>query len=471
MRFGSAPHDWGNAMQRLALASAAILSLMSEAVAGPQPLNSLQGIATDLSFIEQQATKTLNSLGSSPAPGNPLYPASGGDSGTWTTVSPSDGAQGWTSGFFPGELWLLYQATGSQQWLTAAQAWTAPLASQANGRPLDPTDIGFIIGTSFGNGYRLTGDPAYKQVLITTGNTLASLYNPKVGAVQSWTFPQYHFPVIIDSMMTLGPLQWGAGNGGNPAWAGIASTHAETVTTNFVRPDGSTYQLSDFNPATGAPESPQYYQTGGLSATSVWARGQAWALYGFVQAYQTSGNPALLQTAEDVANYFVGQLLADDTWIPPWDFDAPAGAPVDTSAAAIAADGLVMLSTVTGALGASYLQDAENILGSLSASYLDDSGTGEAVLIDGFPGNGGTNTALIYGDYYFTEALLRLQDVLDGKPGWVLYSPVPEPSTWAMMLLGFTGMGFIGYRASRKTEAASVSRRPAERWPPAASGR
>jgi unsaturated chondroitin disaccharide hydrolase len=441
-------------MQRLALASASVLCLMSEAVVAA-PLDTSQGIASDLSFIEAQVTKTLNSLGSSPAPGNPLYPVSGGDSGTWSTTSPSDGAQGWTTGFFPGQLWLLYQATGSTKWLDAAQAWTAPLAPYASltthPRP-DPTDIGFIIGTSFGNGYRLTGDPSYKSVLLATGNSLASLYNPTVGAIQSWTFPRFHFPVIIDSMMTLGPLQWGASNGGSSTWAGMANTHAQTVTTNLVRLDGSTYQLSDFNPVTGAPESPQYYQTGGLSATSVWARAQAWALYGFVQAYQTSGNPAFLITAEDVANYFVGKLVADGTWIPPWDFDAPMGAPVDTSAAAIAADGLVMLSAVAGTMGASYLSDAENILGALSSSYLDVDPNGESVLVDGFPGNGGTNTALIYGDYYFTEALLRLQNVLDGKPGWVLYSPtVPEPSTWAMILLGFAGLGVAGYRRAPPT--------------------
>jgi unsaturated chondroitin disaccharide hydrolase len=175
-----------------------------------------------------------------------------------------------------------------------------------------------------------------------------------------------------------------------------------------------------------------------------------------VQAYQTSGNPAFLMTAEDLANYFVGQLLADGTWIPPWDFNAPGSQPVDTSAAAIAADGLVMLSTVAGtsALRASYLLDAESILGSLSSSYLDLSASGESVLIGGFPGNGGTNTALIYSDYYFTEALLRLQNVLDGEPGWVLYGPtVPEPSTWAMMLLGFAGLGFAGIRRARADRA------------------
>jgi len=259
--------------------------------------------------------------------------------------------------------------------------------------------------------------------------------------------------VIIDSMMTLGPLQWGARNGGSSAWAGIATTHAQTVTTNLVRLDGSTFQLANFDPTTGALLSQGTFA--GFSNSSTWARGQAWALYGFVQAYQTSGNPAFLTTAEDVANYFVSHLPAN--FIPPWDFNAPGTPPVDTSAAAIAADGLVMLSTVAGAQGASYLSDAENILGSLSSNYLDLGASGESVLIDGYPGGlGATNTALIYGDYYFTEALVRLQDVLDGKPGWVLYSPVPEPSTWAMMLLGFAGLGFAGYRASRKTAALAA---------------
>ena len=394
-------------------------------------------------------TKTLTSLGS-PASG---YPVSGGDSGTWTTTSSSSGSQGWTSGFFPGQLWLLYQATGSPQWLAAARQWTAPLASQASAPRVDPTDIGFIIGTSFGNGYRLTGDPSYKGVLTTAGQSLASFYNSNVGAVRSWTFGPWQFPVIVDSMMTLGPLQWGAGNGGNPAWAGIAATHAQTVTTNIVRSDGSTFQLANFDPTSGALLSQETFA--GFSDSSTWARGQAWALYGFVQAYQTSDNPAFLTTAEVVANYFVDHLPAND--ISPWDFDAPGTPPVDTSAAAIAADGLVMLSTVAGtnALKAQYLEDAENILGSLSSSYLGPA-SGESVLFDGFPGKNGTNTALIYGDYYFTEALLRLQNVLDGKPGWVLYSPttVPETSTWAMMLLGFAGLGYAGYRRSREPRAA-----------------
>ena len=357
-------------MQRLALiALASIPCLMSEADA-----STLQDtIATDLSFIEQLVTKTLDSLGSVPA-ANPLYPYAGGDSGTWTTTSPSDGAHGWTSGFFPGELWLLYQATRSTAWRDAAQAWTTPLASQASSVDrIDPTDIGFIIGTSFGNAYRLTGDTAYKNVINAAGKSLAGLYNPTVGAVRSWTFSPYvppNFAVIIDSMMTLGPLQWGASNGGMSTWAGYAATHAQTVITNLVRPNGSTFEVAVFDRTTGALKSQGTFA--GYSDSSTWARGQAWALYGFVQAYQTLDNPAFLTTAEDVANYFVGQLVADHTWIPPWDFDAPGTQPVDTSAAAIAADGLVMLSTVAGtsALETMYLDDAENILGRSAATIL-----------------------------------------------------------------------------------------------------
>ena len=446
----------GNAMQRLALiAWASITCLMSQARA--TPLDTSQGIAKDLSFIETQVTKTLKTLTSlgSPSPTSG-YPVSGGDSGMWTTALRSSGSQGWTSGFFPGQLWLLYQATGSPQWLAAAQQWTAPLASQASSvTRVDPTDIGFIIGTSFGNGYRLTGDPSYKNVLLTAGGSLASLYNSKVGAVRSWTFGPWQFPVIVDSMMTLGPLQWGASNGGSSAWAGIAATHAQTVTTNLVRSDGSTYQLANFNPTTGARLSQGTFA--GYSNTSTWARGQAWALYGFVQAYQASDNPAFLTTAEAVANYFVDHLPANG--IPPWDFGAPATPtrPVDTSAAAIAADGLVMLSTVAGTK-THYLRDAENILGSLSSSYLGPQ-SGESVLFDGYTGVNGKNTALIYSDYYFTDALLRLQSVLDGQPSRLLSSSllsspqVPEPSTWAMMLLGFASLGFVGYRRARAGRA------------------
>ena len=133
-------------------------------------------------------------------------------------------------------------------------------------------------------------------------------------------------------------------------WAAIAATHAQTVATNLVRRPrtAARIEVAVFKQTTGALESRGTFA--GYSDSSTWARGQAWALYGFVQAYQTSDNPAFLTTAEDIANYFVANVPANDDYIPPWDFDAPGSQPVDTSAAAIAADGLVILSTVPGRL-------------------------------------------------------------------------------------------------------------------------
>jgi unsaturated chondroitin disaccharide hydrolase len=422
-------------------------------------------LSADLSFIERQAQKTVTSL----APG--AYPRSGGQTGTWRTVGAGD----WTSGFFPGELWLLYQATGSTHWLAEARSWTAPLASQAT--RTDTHDVGFIIGESFGNGYRLTGDPTYKSEILTAAASLATRYNPTVGAIRSWSFGSWQYPVIIDNMMTLGPLQWGATHGGNLAWGSDATKHAQTTIANLVRSNGSTYQLANFNPATGAlidTESVVGCSTSVCSSSTTWARGEAWGIYGFVQAYQATGNATFLTTAERLAGNFFSHLPSN--YVPYWAFNVPVTSttPRDTSAAAIAADALIMLDLSSHKT--IYLTEAEDILGSLSSSYLAPANS-EAVLADGsggVPSNTEVDTALIYGDYFFTEALLRLENVLERKPGWTLYgggstplfaaaldsavtepfgSAVPEPSTWAMMLIGFAGLGFFGYRRARAGRA------------------
>ena len=288
--------------------------------------------------------------------------------------------------------------------------------------------------------------------------------------MRSWSFGPWQYPVIIDNMMTLGPLEWGAKHGGNSSWGVDAATHAQTTITYLVRSNGSTYEMADFNPTTGAFIA--NYTYAGLSVNSTWSRGQAWALYGFVQAYHNTKNPAFLTTAEQLAAYFFNNLPPDH--VPYWDFDAPASptTPRDTSAAAIGADGLIMLSTVaaTQAERATYLKEAREILASLSVSYLAPA-SGEAVLTDGtdsVPGNDEVDTALIFGDYYFTEALLRLQYVDEGKAAWWLYNESPstvlaaaseaaspEPSTWAMMLLGFAGLGFRRLSQGKKRAVAS----------------
>jgi unsaturated chondroitin disaccharide hydrolase len=449
-------------MSRSTLSGLLFVALAAPDASAASDLISRKSLAADLTFIQNQASKTLQSLTPGGAPPT-AYPRSGGETGAWKTVSASD----WTSGFFPGELWLLYQATGQQQWMTAAANWTTPLASQAT--RTDTHDVGFIIGESFGNAYRLTGDSTYKSEILTAASSLAtSRYSQTVGAVRSWSWGPWQYPVIIDNMMTLGPLQWGATNGGDPNWGTDATTHAQTTMKYLVRSDGSTYELADFNPTTGAFLA--NYTWAGLSVNSTWSRGEAWALYGFTQAYLATGNRAFLTTAAKIATYFFNNLPSD--FVPYWDFNATPGptTPRDTSAAAIAADAFIMLSTIPGKRQAVYLRHGEEILNSLTKNYLAPA-SGEAVLTDGTGSGPGSpagadevDTALIWGDYFFTEALVRLQERWNNQPGWNLYTnnsvapelarplgSVPEPSTWTAMLIGFAALGFVAYRGSRRS--------------------
>jgi hypothetical protein len=190
------------------------------------------------------------------------------------------------------------------------------------------------------------------------------------------------------------------------------------------------------------------YTWQGQSVNSTWSRGQAWGIYGFAQAYDATGNPAFLTEAEEIATYFIRNLPSDD--VPYWDFSATPGptTPRDTSAAAVAADGLLMLSGLATTAGQrdTYLTWGGTILGSLTASYLAPS-TGEAVLTDGsgdVPAGSEVDTELILGDYYFTEAIDRLQDVYNRKPDWSLYGGGPlvaSPLTEVVRTAAFTPIG------------------------------
>jgi hypothetical protein len=402
--------------RRLALQALCLLFVQTS-IPRAAELN-LVAIRSDFAFIEAQARKTVASL----APG--AYPRSQGDRGAWKTVGPDD----WTSGFFPGELWLLYQATGSPEWRAAARAWTAPLASQAARK--DTHDLGFMIGLSFGNAYRLTGDPNDKSILLTAAASLASRFNPKVGALRSWDFGPWRYPVIVDNMMNLGLLFWGARQG-DPHWSAIATRHARSTLARLVRSDGCVRQLADFDPETGRLIG--YDRTGGMTDNSVWSRGQAWALYGFAEAYQATGDPALGAAADKAAECFLRHLPPDGA--PFWDFDAAAlpTTPRDSSAAAIAADGLMILSDASDASAkrAQDLKEAEVILASLSAGWRAPA-AGEAILAHGSasgrdPHDADADTALIWGDYYFAEALLRLRNRLEHRPGWSLYGNAFAP--------------------------------------------
>jgi unsaturated chondroitin disaccharide hydrolase len=340
------------------------------------------------------------------------YPRSTGPDGRWQLAD----ADNWTSGFFAGSLWLMDEQTGDPVWRRRAERWTAGLESQKT--RTDTHDLGFMIFDSFGWQYQLTNDPHARDVAVQAAGSLATRFNPAVGAIKSWDVdpndpqtPGWRFPVIIDNLMNLQLLFWAAGQpGGDPAFAQLATRHALTSTRVHLRPDGSTAHVALFDPVTGAFQRQETWQ--GHSATSTWSRGQAWAIHGFTDAYRESMRPELLDAAQRAADWYLAWLPADR--VPYWDFEAPdiPRAPRDASAAAIAASGLAELGRLTaGERGAGYRRAAQDILASLASSYLTLGTPNQAVLthsVGFFRQDSEVDVGLVYADYYLLEAISRL---------------------------------------------------------------
>ncbi|TSC64666.1 MAG: unsaturated glucuronyl hydrolase [Parcubacteria group bacterium Gr01-1014_106] len=343
----------------------------------------------------QQAARTLPVTG---------YPITTDTAGKWKTTN----AGAWTSGFFLGSLWLLYEQSGSRIWRTYAQPRHTALNIEKNNKGTH--DLGFMFLPSFRNGYRLTKNDQYRRTLLTAAESLATRYSPEVGAIKSWETKPSEFPVIIDSLMNIELLFWGAARGGDPLWRDIALKHARKIRREHVRPDGSTYHVVTYHPETGEVEKKSTAQ--GKSNESTWSRGQAWALYGFTMVYRETNDASFLQTARTVADYFLAHLPSDG--IPLWDFNASSSEPRDSSAAAIAASGLLELSRLekSPAKRARYFAGAERILRSLSSpAYLAKGTAHHALLLHGtyHKPTGDFDTGTAWGDYYFLEALLRYQ--------------------------------------------------------------
>jgi hypothetical protein len=274
-----------------------------------------------------------------------------------------------------------------------------------------------MIFNSFGRGYLLTGDPHYKEVVLDASRSLVTRYNPRVGAIKSWNTERatdrratWKYPVIVDNLMNLELLFWSAANGGDPAWKNIAEQHALTSARAHVRADGSTAHVALFDPITGALEGTTTWQ--GYSDSSAWARGQAWAIYGFTNAYARTGRPELLAAARKTADYFISHLPPDG--IPYWDFRDPGIPNVerDASAVAIAASGLLDLARRTdSSSSARYRSVAEKILRSLARDYTagPESAAILAHSVGGHPQNSEVDVGIVYADYYYVEALLRLK--------------------------------------------------------------
>lgn len=315
----------------------------------------------------------------------------------------------WTSGFFPGSLWYMYELTGNEKLKTAADRATR-FIDQAQYRT-NTHDLGFIIHCSFGNGYRITGNENYRKVMEQGAVSLMKRYNPNIGLIRSWDFGTWQFPVIIDNMLNLEFLyEVGRLTGDSSLIAAVVS-HADITIVNHYRPDNSCVHVVDYDTITGAVILKQTHQ--GFNDDSSWARGQAWGLYGYTMMYRLTGKKAYLEQAEKVAAFILNHPRLPKDLIPYWDFDAPniPDEPRDASAAAVIASALIELSGFADNKSR-YFSAAEQILKTLSSDeYLAKPGRNGYFILKhstgNWPKNSEIDTPLSYADYYYLEAIKR----------------------------------------------------------------
>ncbi len=325
----------------------------------------------------------------------------------------------WTEGFFPGTLWYLFEDTKQESWKNAAEKFQSKFEDHKN--RTDNHDLGFIFNCSYGNGYRLTKNDAFKAVLITAGNSLITRFNPAVGAIQSWDVHygwqserNWQFPVIIDNMMNLELLFEVSKFTGDDKYKNVAIAHANTTMKNHFRDDYSSVHVVDYDSISGVVRNKQTAQ--GYADDSSWARGQAWALYGYTVCYRYTKDAKYLEFAEHIANFITTYKGTPEDGIPYWDYNAPniPNEPRDASAAAVTVSALLELD---GYSKQNYKKDIDKILTSLASdAYTAEIGTNHNFIlkhsVGSIPHNNEIDVPLNYADYYYVEALLRYKNLV-----------------------------------------------------------
>ncbi|MVT12010.1 glycoside hydrolase family 88 protein [Chitinophaga tropicalis] len=381
-------------------------------------------ISSNADFAQQQLrhmlkdTESRNSL---------AFPRTINKEGKMITTSMYD----WTPGFFAGTLWYAYEQTKDPVLQQAAVKWTEKL------EPLkDFTqhhDLGFMMYCSYGNAYRLTGNKAYRDILIQGARSLSTRFNPVTKSIKSWNaFKSWHsqqlynYPVIIDNLMNLELLFFASKETGDTSFRHIAVSHAETAMQNQVRPDYSSYHVVCYDTANGKVLTRETAQ--GYADNSTWSRGQAWGIYGFTMIYRETKDPRFLKTAIGMADWFLDNRNLPADKIPYWDFNAQEQGYVpgvrssaskikvkyrDASAAAIVASALFELSGYADkSKGLKFRQAGIKMLHSLAspAYRAPEEKNGNFILmhsVGSIPHNTEIDVPLVYADYYFMEALQR----------------------------------------------------------------
>ncbi|NWJ53112.1 MAG: glycoside hydrolase family 88 protein [Bacteroidetes bacterium] len=328
-------------------------------------------------------------------------------------------AKDWTSGFFPGVLWYIYEFTGKEQWKEKAAAFTAKLENEKFNAGTH--DMGFKMYCSYGNGYRLTNNASYRDIIIQSAKTLSKRFNPKVGCIRSWDHnkDKWDYPVIIDNMLNLELLFAATHLSGDSSFYKIAVSHATTTMKNHFRSDFSSFHVVDYDTLTGKVIKKTTHQ--GFSNESAWARGQAWGLYGFTMCYRETKNKAFLSQAEKIAGFILKNPTLPNDLIAYWDFNSPniPNEPRDASAAAVMASAFYELSLYS-AKGKYFKSIADKIINNLTNQYRSKIGENQGFILmhstGSKPMNNEVDVPLNYADYYYLEALLRGEKLKNKKP-------------------------------------------------------
>ena len=321
------------------------------------------------------------------------------------------GTDWWCSGFYPGTLWYLYEYTKDESLKAEAIRSTTLLEKEKNNTGTH--DLGFMLYCSYGNGYRLTKDNSYKNVMVTGAQSLSTRFNPIIGCIKSWNSnSRWQFPVIVDNMMNLEFLCEMTKLSGDSSFYKVAVTHANTTLKNHYRSDFSSYHVIDYDTVTG--KKIKGYTAQGAFDESAWARGQSWGLYGFTMMYRETRKKEYLDEANNIAKFLLHHKNMPADKIPYWDYDATdiPNTYRDASAAAILCSALLELAKYSNKTQQKeYMDVAITILKSLSSSYRAAMGTnGGFILKHGvghLPAKSEVDVPLTYGDYYFIEALMR----------------------------------------------------------------
>ncbi|TCL70804.1 unsaturated chondroitin disaccharide hydrolase [Hydrogenispora ethanolica] len=322
----------------------------------------------------------------------------------------------WTSSFWTGMLWLAYELTGAESYRRAAEAQLPSYQRRIAERShTDTHDLGFLYTLSAVAEYRNTANPVARQLALDAAAMLTERFFEKAGIIQAWgdlNDPEQRGRMIIDCCMNLPLLYWAARESGREEYRTMALSHARQAARYLVREDASTYHTFYMDVESGAPRFGKTAQ--GYSDNSCWARGQAWAIYGFALSYRYTRESEFPELNQKLANYFLNRLPEDDVCY--WDLCFTAGDEErDSSAAAIAACGLLELAKelpLTNEYRICYENAALAMIRSLTESYTTAGlARSNGILrhaVYSKPAGEGVDECNIWGDYFYLEALVRL---------------------------------------------------------------